>query len=67
MSDHIALWAPTLVSIVMGLVFGGGVIQRVKDHGKILEKHTDEINTNALDIAKLNAWRDGYNAATNRG
>lgn len=67
MSDHLALWAPTIISVISALIFGGGLVQRVRDHGKLLEKHTKEITINALDIAKLNAWRDGYNAATHRG
>lgn len=64
--DHLALWAPTVVSAIIGLIVGGGFLQSVKDLKKTSAQHTVEININTLDIAKLNAWRDGYNAATHR-
>lgn len=37
--------------------------RRLDDHGVELNSHTKQINQHEVEIGKINAWREGYNAA----
>ena len=67
----LATWAPTLVSVATGIFIAGAIYGKQKDHTKKLEDHEEKIdhlgvrlNESEIEIAKLQSWRDGYNAAT---
>ncbi len=63
-------WGPTLATVVCWIFFGGIAYNKLQDHGKRLDGH-DEIlkevekhdTEQDVALAKLEAWRDGYNAA----
>lgn len=68
-----AAWGPTIVSVVTAVFIAGMIYGKVKDHDRILKEHTDEIDAvktriglGEIELAKLQAWRDGYNAATSK-
>ena len=63
-------WVPAIISLCTGLLIMGGYLSVVRDHGKRLDAndmhHRDIEKHDALQdiaITKLEAWRDGYNAA----
>jgi hypothetical protein len=64
-------WGPTLVSIGTALVIAGGYLFTTKEHSRRLKEHDDKFievdarnNLQDVALAKLEAWRDGYNAAS---
>jgi ABC-type Fe3+-citrate transport system substrate-binding protein len=75
-----ASWGPTIVSIVTAIFIAGMMYGKQKDHTERLAAHdakfdevTDEfdkvktrIGLGEVELAKLQSWRDGYNAATSR-
>lgn len=68
-----AAWGPTIVSIVTAIFIAGMMYGKIKDHDKVLLQHTEEIEgvktrigLGEIELAKLQAWRDGYNAATSK-
>lgn len=68
-----AAWGPTIVSLVTAIFIAGMMNQKLKDHDQKFIVHDTEIEAvkvrvglGEIEIAKLQAWRDGYNAASNR-
>lgn len=73
-------WGPTIISIITAIFVAGMLYGKQRDHTEHLANHdikfaevTDEfdqikarIGLGEIELAKLQAWRDGYNAATNR-
>jgi hypothetical protein len=64
-------WGPTLVSIITAFFMAGMMYGKVKDHDRYLARHDTEIEdvkirlgASEIEVAKLQSWRDGYNAAT---
>ena len=58
-----------LVTIVGVAFISGKLTQKIEDnsrviadHGDRLDKHAIILNTHEVEIAKLNEWRNGYNA-----
>jgi hypothetical protein len=78
--DMLARWAPTMVSILVLAIAYGRLTGRVDSHGEQfksndkrfdgidnrLDDHAVDLKNQGLALAKLEAWRDGYNAATAR-
>jgi hypothetical protein len=65
-----AAWGPTIVSLITAIFIAGMMYGKIKDHDGHLAKHDVELDTmltrlnfGEIEIAKLQAWRDGYNAA----
>jgi hypothetical protein len=69
----LAAWGPTIVAGVT-MIFTAGILvqshrdlrRAQEDHGLRLNGLDKEVQIQAVAIAKLEAWRDGYNAATYR-
>jgi hypothetical protein len=75
-----AAWGPTIVSIITAVFIAGMMYGKQKDHTKLLDEHTEKfelvdnefdkvktrIGLGEIELAKLQAWRDGYNAATSK-
>lgn len=68
-----AEWGPTVVSIITAVFISGMIYGKVKDHEKKIcnldmevEAIKVRIGLGEVELAKLQSWRDGYNAATNR-
>jgi hypothetical protein len=68
-----AAWGPTIVAFVTMVFTAGLLVGKLRDLGKTQDQHTGQIGdldrdvrAQAISIAKLEAWRDGYNAATFR-
>jgi hypothetical protein len=66
-------WGPTIVTVVMWVFMAGMLYNTVKDHGNKIAKLDTEVDSikvrvglGEVELAKLQSWRDGYNAATNR-
>ena len=69
-SSELAAWAPTLVSVIAGLLFVGMIYgkhgsntERIDGHDREIDKLHVRVGDTEVEIAKLTAWRDGYNAA----
>ena len=65
-----AAWAPAIISLAVGILIVGGYLATVRDHGRRLNDNDiwhkeKDVKDAAQDnaIARLEAWRDGYNAA----
>ena len=68
-----AAWGPSIVSVVTAIFIAGMMYGKQKDHDLHLAKHDTEIEDvkirvvqGEIDIAKLQSWRDGYNAAVSK-
>jgi hypothetical protein len=64
-------WGPTLVSVITAIFMAGMMYGKIKDHGEHLARHDTEIEdvktrlgAGEIEVAKLQSWRDGYNAAS---
>jgi len=69
----LAAWAPTIVAGITMIFTAGLLVEKLRDVGRTQNSHgvrldglDKELQTAAIAIAKLEAWRDGYNAATYR-
>lgn len=59
-----APWIPAIVAVI-GIIYNSGILSnKVASHDKRLDAHAAEIKAQGLSIVKLEAWNDGYNAAT---
>ncbi len=70
---NFALWGPTIVSVVVMIFTAGLLVGALRNETKRndgqdgrLDGHDEKIELAALSIARLEAWRDGYNAAVSR-
>jgi hypothetical protein len=68
-----AAWGPTIVSIITCVFFAGVLYsnqnnhsKRLNEHDTQLDDHTKDITSHSVKIGMLEAWRDGYAAATAR-
>jgi hypothetical protein len=68
-----AAWGPTIVSLITAIFIAGMMYGKIKDHDGHLAKHDEELGTmlvrlgvGEIEVAKLQAWRDGYNAAAGK-
>lgn len=68
-----AAWGPTIVSLVTAIFIAGMMYGKIKDHDGHLTKHDGELGSvfirlsaSEIEVAKLQAWRDGYNAAASK-
>jgi hypothetical protein len=68
-----AAWGPTIVSLITAIFIAGMMYGKIKDHDGHLSKHDGELgnvlirlSAGEIEVAKLQAWRDGYNAAAAR-
>ena len=68
--DSLAAWGPTIVTVVCWIFFAGIMWQKIFNAEKRLDDHDEQHQTSrsqiaqqGIEIAKLNAWRDGYNSA----
>lgn len=68
-----AAWGPTIVSGIFAVFSAGVLFSKVNDHSSTLTLHATEIENlrdkqtaTDLKVAVLEAWRDGYNAATQK-
>jgi len=66
----LAALATLLVTVVAWAHTNGKLTQKVEDNRKDTEAHAERLddidqrlNSNDVKIAKLEAWKDGYNAA----
>lgn len=66
-------WAPSLISVATAIFIAGMMYSKQKDHDEQLLSHDKrferiEAKDSLQDVAlaKLEAWRDGYNAASQR-
>jgi hypothetical protein len=63
-------WGPVIVTLLGWIFFGGVFWQKVQQHDKDLAEHqerqedlTTRVNEQAVNIGKLQAWKDGYGTA----
>jgi hypothetical protein len=68
-----AAWGPTVVSLVTAIFIAGMLYGKINDHDKHLVKHDEDfgsvfvrLSAGEVEVAKLQAWRDGYNAAASK-
>jgi iron uptake system EfeUOB component EfeO/EfeM len=66
----LAIWGPTIVSLITCIFFAGVLYSNQSNHTKLLsehseqlEDHTKDITSHAIKIGMLEAWKDGYAAA----
>lgn len=66
-------WAPTLVTVIMAIFVAGKIYSKQEDHDERLKDHDERFeqisvrdSLQDVALAKLEAWRDGYNAATSK-
>jgi hypothetical protein len=66
-------WGPTIVAVVTAIFMLGQITGRIRDqettlvnHNGRLDDHDEKLTDQAVAIAKLEAWREGYNAATRK-
>jgi hypothetical protein len=66
----LAAWGPTIVAAITMIFTAGLMVEKLRDvgrkqseHGTRLNGHDKDIQVANIAIAKLEAWRDGYNAA----
>lgn len=66
-------WGPTIVSIVTAVFMAGMLYGKLKENSEKIDNLDTEMESikvrvglGEIELAKLQAWRDGYNAASNR-
>lgn len=59
-----------LTTIICVAFITGRLTQQISDNRRMLEEHdvrlsahSDKLNEHDVELAKLNAWKDGYNSA----
>lgn len=70
--NNLAAWGPTIVSGLVMVFTAGLLVGRIRNQETTLKDHHDRLNIidTRLDghsdrLARSEAWREGYNAATN--
>ena len=65
-----AAWGPTIVSVITCFFFAGVLYANQHDHSKHLtehdmqlDEHTRDLTAHAVQLGKLEAWKEGYAAA----
>lgn len=68
-----AAWAPTGVAVVAVAFNHGQLVGRIKnqetalaEHHVRLDLHDTKLESHAIAIAKLESWKEGYNAGVAR-
>lgn len=69
--EDLARWAPTVVAGITMIFTAGLLVGRIRNQETTLKDHHDRLNVidTRLDghsdrLARSEAWREGYNAAT---
>lgn len=68
-----AAWGPTIVALFTAIFIAGQVTGRIKDqektlaehHGR-LDGHDNKLESHAISITRMEAWKEGYNAGSTR-
>lgn len=66
-------WGPTIISFITAVFMAGMLYGKLNEHGEKIDDLGTEVESiktriglGEIELAKLQSWRDGYNAATNR-
>lgn len=69
--EDLARWAPTIVAAITMIFTAGLLVGRIRNQELTLKDHHDRLNTidtrlegHSDRLARSEAWREGYNAAT---
>lgn len=67
---NLSAWAPTIVTVIGWIFFAGIMWQKMQDHEKRLsdaeiahKELSALVGVHAVNIGKLESWKDGYAAA----
>ena len=70
---NLAAWGPTIVAVITMIFTAGLLVGSIRSESKRNDKqddrldgHDSTISAQGVAIARLEAWRDGYNAAVSR-
>jgi hypothetical protein len=55
------------VAVCTAIYIAGQFSWEVKEHGKRLDGHDVKLDSHGQAITRMEAWKEGYNAASNRG
>ncbi|MGH2505893.1 MAG: hypothetical protein ACRDHZ_00500 [Ktedonobacteraceae bacterium] len=68
-----AAWGPTIVAVITAIFIAGQISGRIKDqevtikdHHDRLDGHDDKLETHAIQLTRIEAWKDGYNAGSRK-
>lgn len=68
-----AAWGPTIVAVVTMIFTAGALVGRIRDqettlvdHHDRLDGHDTKLESHAIAIAKMESWKEGYNAGAKR-